>query len=90
MIVNSFTKKTSLQKEVTFTQSLHHLTLLLQYWLVQGEKEKFASYKGQRAIVKQTPHVFGRSWQVLLNGRTITVDSDEIKMIYGSFELYGK
>lgn len=90
MIVNSFTKKTSLQKEVTFTQSLHHLTLLLQYWLVQGEKEKFASYKGQRAIVKQTPHVFGRDWVLLLEGKWVAVDSEKIERIYGSFELYGK
>lgn len=90
MIASSLTRKSLPQKRVTFKQNIHHFNLLLQYWLVKEESEQFASCNGKRAIIKQTPHVFGRSWQILLNGRTITVDSDDIKRIYGSFEAYGK
>ncbi len=90
MIASSLTRKSPLQKGVTFKQNIHHFSLLWQYWLVKEEREQFASYNGKRAIIKQTPHVFGRSWQILLNGRIITVDSDDVKQIYGSFEVYGK
>lgn len=90
MIENFVTNKSLPQKGVTFKQHFHHLRLLWQYWLVKEEGEQFASYNGKRAVVKQTPHVFERDWELLLEGKKITVDSEEIKVIYGSFELYGK
>ena len=90
MIASSLTRKSLPQKRVTFKQNIHHFNLLLQYWLVKEESEQFASYNGKRAIIKQTPHVFGRDWVLLLEGKWVAVDSEKIERIYGSFELYGK
>ncbi|MEY3784528.1 MAG: hypothetical protein RLZZ230_850 [Candidatus Parcubacteria bacterium] len=80
----------ALPKTETWSKKIHHYLLLLQYWWVRYDKEQFASYCGKRVIVKQTPHFLRRDWVVSLNGTTQAVDSDKIKRVYGSFELYNK
>lgn len=90
MIASSLTRKSPLQKGATLKQNIHYIRLLWQYWLAKEEREQFASYDGKRAVIKQTPNFFGRSWQILLGGKIVTADSDKIKEIYGSLEVYGK